>query len=740
MTAIPTKGPLPQPRAGGASMTSTAGAASSFVPVDPIKLLRQYLLLFIAAGATSIVVGVGAFFVLRQYSPVFRTNVVYQVLPIERPPTERSEGQDREEFERFAATEARVITSERILRNAIRSGQTMRDNAVWMRSFKSNTGAIDEPEALRDLKERAGARVVAGTQFVELTVSTNVRDDAALIADAIHSAYFDDLRQRTSRASTEGKDALSRERTAIQSRLDSNEAATRKLISENQLTGTLETSSDGRNQIEVLQPQIADTSQQIERLRAEVRSLEGQVSADGVVAYSKEQVELADRDPIVSGLRERISSLRSEDAALARMGQGENHRDRALLRERLASAQSELDAERESALKKLYDADLDRARQGIRRAEAALADLNTRLETARTRENAAALARAQIEVLQSDRANLNLELTRVQRALGDVEQIEQMWREGRVGRVRLVEAPSRPDTMAFPRLSVIVPLSVIVIMGLTVGVVVLREVLDLRIRGASDIALIPRLRLAGVVPIASEDPSNPKDVETAYRDAPTGAISESYRLIRAMVSKRLGEHSHKSLLVLGGAPGAGATTTAVNLAMGFAGSEQRVLLVDANFRRPALHKVLKLAEGPGLSDVLVRSCEIEQAIQPTSTPGLDLLSAGIRDQRVPERLSGEQMTRVLREAAAKYDMVIIDTAPGMIAGDGVALANRSDATLMVVRAMGEKRGLVARLRDQLADTRTDFLGVVVTCVRSSTGGYMRKNIKASYEYQNADNG
>ena len=76
----------------------------------------------------------------------------------------------------------------------------------------------------------------------------------------------------------------------------------------------------------------------------------------------------------------------------------------------------------------------------------------------------------------------------------------------------------------------------------------------------------------------------------------------------------------------------------------------------------------------------------------------------------------------------------------MVAGDGLALANKVDATIMVLRAMSEKRGLVARIRDQLTDSRSEFLGVVVNAVRASAGGYMRQNIKAAYEYQSTGTG
>ena len=113
---------------------------------------------------------------------------------------------------------------------------------------------------------------------------------------------------------------------------------------------------------------------------------------------------------------------------------------------------------------------------------------------------------------------------------------------------------------------------------------------------------------------------------------------------------------------------------------------------------------------------------------------LDLLSAGTAEQRVFEHLATEHMSRLLAEAGATYDLILVDVAPAVVAGDAAALANRVDASILVVRALSEKRGLVARLRSTLTDARAQFFGVVVNGVRSSAGGYFKHNIKATHAY------
>ncbi|MBL4698168.1 MAG: hypothetical protein JKX70_04975, partial [Phycisphaerales bacterium] len=127
-----------------------------------------------------------------------------------------------------------------------------------------------------------------------------------------------------------------------------------------------------------------------------------------------------------------------------------------------------------------------------------------------------------------------------------------------------------------------------------------------------------------------------------------------------------------------------------------------------------------------------------ECIQKTTSKGPDVLAAGSRTKRVIERLGTQEMGKVLAEASALYDIVILDVAPAIVAGDANTLASQVDATMLVVRAMSEKRGQVARLKNELGDCRAELLGILVNGVRSSAGGYMRKNIRTSHQYHTSD--
>jgi Mrp family chromosome partitioning ATPase len=99
-----------------------------------------------------------------------------------------------------------------------------------------------------------------------------------------------------------------------------------------------------------------------------------------------------------------------------------------------------------------------------------------------------------------------------------------------------------------------------------------------------------------------------------------------------------------------------------------------------------------------------------------------------------ERFTGSSVAGIFRDLKQRYDLVLIDSTPGVVAGDAIAIAHHCDAVVLVVRALCEKRGLVARLRNQLGDTGAEFLGVVVNAVKPSAGGYFKRNFQVTHEY------
>ncbi|CAN5681396.1 hypothetical protein BH11PLA1_BH11PLA1_20480 [soil metagenome] len=733
---------VPQASRAGSASPAHAPGNSHAGTVDPVRIIKRYKWLLAGAAMLGLVLGFIANEVLKRVYPVWRSTMVYQVLrPIGKVADPDSGTIDRDEFERFAATQARVIASDRVIRDAVEKNNALREQTEWIKSFRqvdpaTGLDSIATADAAQDLKDRVTARVVAGTSLIEVSVATRNREDAPLLAAAVHQSYFEDLKAVTRATTLDKRTPIEVERARLITQLEGYIKTEQEIIERFGITSITEQGMGLQNKEMQLNQEINDAQKMTVFATETLKKLNEQLKQEGGVIYNDEQREAAERDNLVMQLKGRLADLRSEDDSLAQRGYGENHKDRVAVRTRVDSVQTQLDAEREKTLEKIFYSDKDRAEKQVKGSEAQLNQLTTQREDTRLDLRKVTQARARIADTTANKDALRIQLAGVENALRELQLADELVRGERIDRIRRVEIPRTPDILSFPRLIFMLPLGLILTVGLVGGSVVLREVLDQRVRGPADISLIPRVRLLGIVPLASEDPTRPVQVETAFRDSPTGAVSEGFRHIRSAVARRLHHGGHRSLVIMSGAPGSGATTTACNLAMGFAASDLRVLLIDANFRKPALHRVLKLAEGPGLADILARKTELKSALQQTSTPNLSLLSAGTAVHRaIPERLATDTMRQIIKDAGESFDLVIVDTAPGMVASDGNALANRCDASMLVLHAMREKRGFVARLRDQLSDAHGEFLGVVVNGVRGSSGGYLRQNIKASYEYQ-----
>jgi receptor protein-tyrosine kinase len=200
------------------------------------------------------------------------------------------------------------------------------------------------------------------------------------------------------------------------------------------------------------------------------------------------------------------------------------------------------------------------------------------------------------------------------------------------------------------------------------------------------------------------------------------------------VDKALSRPGHQTMLVVGGMPGSGSTTVTTNLAAAAAAAGRTVAIVDADFRRPRVGEAMGVsAEGAGLGDVLTEEATPDQALHNTEL-GISVMTAGQPGNRVIERLNNGQFDSLMADLRHRFDLVLVDAPPAVVAGDSLVLANKVDAAVLVVCAFQEQRGLVARLVNQLVDAQCELLGVILNRPRGTAGGYFKKNFAAMARY------
>jgi len=260
-----------------------------------------------------------------------------------------------------------------------------------------------------------------------------------------------------------------------------------------------------------------------------------------------------------------------------------------------------------------------------------------------------------------------------------------------------------PAAPSVPNPGVNLVLGVVLGLLVGVGVAVLREARDTRVRGELDLADVTDatvLARLGRVAVAED---------TVFMQAdPHGQRAEAVRALRTNLHFLTATGSTRTIVVTSATAGEGKTTTAVNLAVALADTGTSVLLVDADMRRPAVGRTLGIEGRAGLSTLLIGRATLEDLVQRWGDRPLDVLPAGQVPPNPSELLSSLPMADLLAEAAGRYDVVIVDSPPVLAVTDASVLSTITGGTLMVV-ATGRHRK--AELRDAL--DRLDHVGARV---------------------------
>jgi capsular exopolysaccharide synthesis family protein len=219
------------------------------------------------------------------------------------------------------------------------------------------------------------------------------------------------------------------------------------------------------------------------------------------------------------------------------------------------------------------------------------------------------------------------------------------------------------------------------------------------------------------VPFLGFVPSVPVVTPAMMVPSQSGSFGEPFRAIRTALTARYPAKGTKTLIVTSTQPLEGKTTTAVNIAMALADIGSRVLLIDADMRRPGLHRALGLTNDRGLSQVLAGQARVGEVIQPTSDPRVVAVTAGPTTSQPSELLSSERMNGLLAQLAyAPFEWVILDTPPVLAVTDAVILADKVSGVVFTVGAAMTRRRHAQRAINTLLMRPANDLAVVLNKV------------------------
>jgi len=207
-----------------------------------------------------------------------------------------------------------------------------------------------------------------------------------------------------------------------------------------------------------------------------------------------------------------------------------------------------------------------------------------------------------------------------------------------------------------------------------------------------------------------------------HRD-PRCISAESFRTLRTSIHFSVAGEARKVILITSTFPGEGKTTMVANLAVALSQAGKRVMVLDCDLRRPALHAMFGQSQSPGLSSVLAGDITVEQAVHKTDIPRLDFISSGITPPNPLELLGSQRMRDLLERLKECYDVVLIDAPPVLAVSDAPVLTSLADLILVVLEVGRVPVKLALRTKEILSSTGVSVAGIILNDRDGKGEGY-----------------
>jgi polysaccharide biosynthesis transport protein len=322
-------------------------------------------------------------------------------------------------------------------------------------------------------------------------------------------------------------------------------------------------------------------------------------------------------------------------------------------------------------------------------------------------------------------------------------------RSSNVSIIDLAQAPDRPSR---PRTSRNLVLGLFMGLAAGLGLAFIVDAFDSTLRTPDDVRLVSALPSLGIIPKLNTGQEHgrkllrkaaPVQTEMALvtYNRPKSDVAESFRTLRTSVLLSSSASPPKVILITSSLPEEGKTTTSINCAVVLAQKGARVLLVDADLRRPSIHEKLGLRNARGLSTVLSGCDPVERALIPSAQlTNLFVLTAGPVPPNPAELLGAPIMKSHLNNWRQQFDHIVVDSPPVLSVTDGVILAVEADSVLLVVRSGQTQKESLRHTRDLLTSVNARIMGVVVNAVDLEAPGtyYYGYGSKYGSKYFDAD--
>lgn len=289
---------------------------------------------------------------------------------------------------------------------------------------------------------------------------------------------------------------------------------------------------------------------------------------------------------------------------------------------------------------------------------------------------------------------------------------------GQQADARIVSPADVPDEPSFPSKGAVLALSFVAGLLVSIALVFMREMMDDTFHASEEVEQETGATVLGLVPRIEKWRHRRRGLAYRMAHAPRSLEAESVRWLCTGIQIARRNGASNRIMVTSAQPGEGKTSLCAAIARAHAMAKRKVLLIDADLRRPAVHRALGLWQGPGLIELMTGQCSIDEAVQRDPEAQFDVITAGSGLTGSPQEiLSCEAMERLLVESAKSYDLVIIDTPPVSAVSDTLLLANLA-SVVFVIKWGGVPKKIVKRALREVLDAGGNIMGVVLSQVRT----------------------
>jgi len=636
-------------------------------------------------------------------------------------------------------TEIKIIQSESLAQIVIhRLNLDRRPEFAGVAQAKSS-GGITVSESMPQERSRQDALIrkflkglkvqqVPTTSLIEIKYSSPDASLATEIANATTRIFIEQNIKTRYDSTMQAADWLSKQLADLQIKVETSQAKLVEYEKENGIVGADDKQNLIVDKLDELNKEL--TAAQADRIQKE--------SLFQIVKNSQaDDVNAIFQDPLLGSLRQQQTELEAQDALLSTQF-GPSYPKVLEVRNQLVEVKKAYQEELHNSVARLGND----YQTSVKREEMLQAALKQQTELAnQLSENA-----IQYKVLKQE-ADSNRQL---------YDGLLLKLKEGSLAagldssNIRIVDVARVPLHPARPNIPLNLEFATLI--GLVGGIAIAftMEGIDTTVRTPDQAEDVSGLPILGVIPMQSA--ANAGVIRTAvglpkaaYRGnlraepmisflEPHSEVAEAYRALRTSILLSSVSHPPRTILVTSSVPQDGKTMTSVNAAIVLAQQGKRILLVDADLRRPSVHKIFGLGGKIGLSNILTGGAKISDAVQATAQPNLFILPAGPVPPHPSELLSSSFMQELLKIFRDEYDHVIIDSPPVISVTDAVLLSVQADAVILIIRSGQTTNALVRRSRDLLLSVNANILGVVVNAADLTSPDYYNYYYGSKYNY------